>query len=54
MSDTWDDFDDLDFGVPRKQKAAPVKPLPGIGGFGSKREEKKENMFNDDEDDFLA
>ncbi|XP_045157371.2 serine/threonine-protein kinase ICK-like isoform X3 [Mercenaria mercenaria] len=51
VSDTWDDFDDLDFGVPRKQKAAPVKPLPGIGG---KREEKKENMFNDDEDDFLA
>lgn len=54
VSDTWDDFDDLDFGVPRKQKAAPVKPLPGIGGFGSKREEKKENIFNDDEDDFLT
>ena len=49
VSDTWDDFEDLDFGVPRKQKAAPVKALPGI-----KRDDKKENMFNDDEDDFLA
>ncbi|KAL4236918.1 hypothetical protein ACF0H5_005304 [Mactra antiquata] len=52
VSDTWDDLDDLDFGVPnRKQKASPAKPLPGIG---NKRDEKKENRFNDDEDDFLA
>lgn len=51
VSDTWDDFDDTDFGVPRKQKAAPARPLPGIGGL---KEEKKENIFNDDEDDFLA
>ncbi|XP_052776304.1 serine/threonine-protein kinase ICK-like [Mya arenaria] len=49
VSDTWDDFEDLDFGVPRKQKASPVKPLPGI-----KHADKKENMFNDDEDDFLS
>ncbi|XP_052230524.1 serine/threonine-protein kinase ICK-like isoform X2 [Dreissena polymorpha] len=50
VSDTWDDFDDQDFGVPRKQKASPAKPLPSIGG----QNEKKENMFNDDEDDFLS
>lgn len=49
VSDTWDDFEDIDFGVPRKQKVSPPKPLPGI-----KREEKKENIFNDDEDDFLS
>lgn len=49
VSDTWDDFDDMDFGVPRKQKASPAKPLPGI-----KHAEKKENIFNDDEDDFLS
>ena len=50
VSDTWDDLDDLDFGVPRKQKAAPLKPIPAI----NRKDDKKENMFNDDEDDFLA
>ena len=51
LSDTWDDFDDLDFGIPRKQKAAPLKPMPAIG---KRAEDRKENLFKDDEDDFLA
>lgn len=50
VSDTWDDFEDLDFGIPRKQKIAPHKPIPAI----KRNEDKKENIFNDDEDDFLA
>ena len=50
VSDTWDDFEDLDFGIPRKQKAAAHKPIPAI----KRNEDKKENIFNDDEDDFLA
>ena len=51
VSDTWDDFEDLDFGIPRKQKAAVHKPsIPAI----KRNEDKKENLFNDDEDDFLA
>ena len=50
MSDTWDDFEDLDFGIPRKQKIAPHKPIPAI----KRHEDKKENIFNDDEDDFLS
>lgn len=52
VSDTWDDFDDFDFGVPRKQKAAPLKPIPSIPA--KRNEEKKENIFNDDEDDFFS
>lgn len=52
LSETWDDWDDFDFGAPSKKPAhkhvAP-KPLPSIG--------PKRDVFgkeNDDEDDFLS
>ncbi|KAJ8321336.1 hypothetical protein KUTeg_001112, partial [Tegillarca granosa] len=51
LSDTWDDFDDLDFTVPSKQKNT-NKVIPPI-----KSNKPVSNMFdkeNDDEDDFLS
>ncbi|KAL3869478.1 hypothetical protein ACJMK2_042155 [Sinanodonta woodiana] len=52
LSDTWDDMDDLDFTIPSKQKARAKNPnpLPSIKA----KEEKKENLFSDDGDDFFS
>lgn len=50
LSDTWDDFDDLDFTVPSKKNTNKV--IPPI-----KSNKPASNMFdkeNDDEDDFLS
>ncbi|KAK3601542.1 hypothetical protein CHS0354_027683 [Potamilus streckersoni] len=52
LSDTWDDMDDLDFTIPSKQKSKAKNPIP-LPSIKPK-EEKKENLFNDDEDDFLS
>ncbi|XP_052095557.1 serine/threonine-protein kinase dyf-5-like [Mytilus californianus] len=51
LSETWDDWDDFDFGAPKKpaHKHVAAKPLPSIG--------PKRDVFgkeNDDEDDFLT
>lgn len=51
LSETWDDWDDFDFGAPKKpaHKHVTAKPLPSIG--------PKRDVFgkeNDDEDDFLT
>lgn len=52
LSETWDDWDDFDFGAPSKKSAHKTvsnKPLPSIS--------PKKDIFgkeNDDEDDFLS
>lgn len=50
LSETWDDWEDFDFGAPNKKPAhKPVAALPSIG--------PKRDVFgkeNDDEDDFMS